>query len=50
MNKEEDWRDYDRYILSISWSPSVCFNEKDKSQECFDTLDKLNINKSLIIN
>ena len=50
MNKEEDWRDYDRYILSISWSPSVCFNEKEKRQECFDTLDKLNINKSLIIN
>ena len=50
MDKKEDWRDYDSYILSISWSPSICYNQKEKSEECFNTLDELNINKSLIIN
>ena len=50
MNKKEDWRDYDCYILSIFWSPSICYNLNEKSTECFDTLDKLDINKSLIIN
>ena len=49
MDRKEDWRDYDSYILSIGWGPSICYNKKEKKEECFDQLDKLNINKSFII-
>ena len=49
MEKKEDWRDYDSYILSITWSPSTCFNKKINQTECFNELDKLNINSSFII-
>ena len=49
MEKKEDWVDYDGYILSILWSPSYCFNTQQNQSECFDHLDKLNINKSFII-
>ena len=50
LDGKEDWRDYDSYIFSISWSPSICYNQIEKRDECFNTLDKLDINKSLIIN
>ena len=46
---QEDWRDYDSYILSITWSPSTCFNKKINQTECFNELDKLDINSSFII-
>ena len=49
MEKKEDWVDYDGCILSILWSPSYCFNTQQNQSECFDHLDKLNINKSFII-
>ena len=37
MEKKEDWRDYDSYILSITWSPSTCFNKK-KSNRMFQRI------------
>ena len=52
MDKKEHWRDYDSYILGISWAPSICYNQNDKTKEkdCFSKLDELNINTSFIIN
>ena len=47
--EKEDWSEYDCYILSIFWTPSNCFNKKENKEECFDTIDKLDINKSFII-
>ena len=49
MEKKADWSDYDSYILSVYWSPSSCFIKKENQKECFDTLDKLDINNSFII-
>ena len=49
MEKKEDWSEYNSYILSILWSPSVCFNKEQNQTECFDRLDELNINNSFII-
>ena len=50
MKGKEDWREYDSYILTISWSPGLCYNKKEKIEECYSLLDKLNINYSFIIN
>ena len=33
MDKKEHWRDYDSYILGISWAPSICYNQNDKTKE-----------------
>ena len=49
LEQKQDWSDYDSYILSLSWGPSSCYNKKEKKEECFNELDKLDINKSFII-
>jgi len=49
IEKKEDWSEYDSYILGIFWSPASCFNFNGNKTECFERLDKLDINKSFII-
>ena len=49
LERKADWSDYDSYILSIYWGPSLCFNKKENENECFNKLDEVNINKSFII-
>ena len=49
MEKKEDWSEYDSYILSLYYSPTLCYNKKQYQSECFDRLDELDINKSFII-
>ena len=50
MEKNEDFNQYDSYILSIFWSPASCFNFDGNKTACFERLDELDINKSFIIN
>ena len=49
MKKKEFWSEYDSYIFSLSWSPSLCYNKETNQEDCYRRLDELNINDSFII-
>ena len=49
MERKEGWSDYDRYIYALSWGPASCFNKEGNKDECFERLDKLDINNSFVI-
>ena len=39
---KEDWIEYDRYIFSIYWPPSLCYANMSEKNECFDRISSLN--------
>ena len=47
--QKEDWSEYDSYIFSIIWPPSLCYNKMSGKDECFDRISELNDNFSFII-
>ena len=49
MERKEGWSDYDSYIYALSWGPASCFNKEGNKDECFERLDKLDINNSFVI-
>ena len=49
LQKREDWKDYDSYILSFYWAPTFCLNKERNNEECYQRLDDLGINNSFII-
>ena len=39
-----DWSEYDRYIFSIFWPPSLCYIKMSGKDECFKRISELNDN------
>ncbi len=47
--QKEDWKQYDSYIFSIYWPPSLCFNKMIEKEKCFSKVRELSIDDFFII-